>query len=49
VTLEQVESATSFPLARAADLRETPAPTAEQLRMIRTVLDPHVLRATVFK
>jgi len=49
VTLEQVEAATSFPLARAADLHETPAPTAEQLRILRTVLDPHDLRATVFK
>ncbi len=49
VTVEQVEAATSFPLARAADLGETPAPTAEQLRLIRTVLDPHDTRATVFK
>jgi glutaconate CoA-transferase subunit B len=49
VTLEQVEAATSFPLVRADDLRETPTPTAEQLRLIRTVLDPHDLRATVFK
>jgi glutaconate CoA-transferase subunit B len=49
VTLEQVEAATSFPLARAPDLGATPVPTAEQLRLIRTVLDPHDLRATVFK
>ncbi len=49
VTAEQVEAATSFPLVRAADLHETAAPTAEQLRLIRTVLDPHDLRATVFK
>jgi glutaconate CoA-transferase subunit B len=49
VTAEQVDAATSFPLTRAADLHETPAPTAEQLRLIRTVLDPHDLRATVFK
>ena len=49
VSAEQVEAATSFPLVRAADLHETPAPTAEQLRLIRTVLDPHDLRATVFK
>ena len=49
VTAELVEAATSFPLVRAADLHETPAPTAEQLRLIRTVLDPHDLRATVFK
>jgi glutaconate CoA-transferase, subunit B len=49
VTLEQVEAATSFPLARVPDLGETPAPTAEQLRLIRTVLDPHDQRASVFK
>ena len=49
VTFAQVEAATSFPLLRAPDLRETSAPTAEQLRIIRTVLDPHDLRATVFK
>jgi glutaconate CoA-transferase subunit B len=49
VTLEQLEAATSFPLARAADLRETPAPTAEQLHLLRTMLDPHNTRATVFK
>ncbi len=49
VSVEQVEAATSFALARAADLHETPTPTAEQLRLIRTVLDPHDLRATVFK
>jgi len=49
VTALQVEAATSFPLVRADDLHETPAPTAEQLHLIRTVLDPHDLRSTVFK
>jgi glutaconate CoA-transferase subunit B len=49
VTLAQVEAQTGFPLARADDLGETPAPTAEQLELIRTVLDPQNLRATVFK
>jgi glutaconate CoA-transferase, subunit B len=49
VTLAQVEAATSFPLARADDVHETAAPTAEQLHLIRTVLDPHDLRASVFK
>ena len=49
VTVDQVEAATSFPLVRADDLHETPAPTAEQLHLIRTVLDPHDLRSTVFK
>jgi len=49
VSVADVEERTGFALARAEDLHETPAPTAEQLRLIRTVLDPHDLRATVFK
>ena len=49
VTLEQVQAQTSFPLEAAKDVPTTAAPTAEQLRLIRTVLDPHDLRATVFK
>ncbi len=49
VTLEQVEAQTGFPLARAAAVGETPVPTAEQLHLIRTVLDPENLRASVFK
>jgi glutaconate CoA-transferase, subunit B len=49
VTLEQVQEQTSFPLAAAKDVPTTPEPTAEQLRLIRTVLDPRDLRATVFK
>lgn len=49
VGAEQVQAQTSFPLAVADDLGETRAPTAEQLRIIRTVLDPHDLRASVFK
>jgi glutaconate CoA-transferase subunit B len=49
VTVEQVRAQTGFPLAVAGDLAETPAPTAEQLRLIRTVLDPRDLRAGVFK
>ena len=48
-TVEQVDAATSFSLLRAEDLHETPAPTAEQLHLIRTVLDPHDVRSTVFK
>lgn len=44
-TLEEVEQQTGFPLAVADDLHETPPPTAEQLRLIREVLDPHDLRA----
>jgi glutaconate CoA-transferase subunit B len=49
VTLEQVQEQTSFPLAAAKVVPTTPEPTAEQLRLIRTVLDPRDLRATVFK
>jgi glutaconate CoA-transferase subunit B len=49
VTLDEVRKQTSFTLAVADDLGETPAPTAEQLRLIREVLDPHDLRATALK
>jgi glutaconate CoA-transferase subunit B len=49
VTLGQVQEQTGFPLAAAADLPTTPEPTAEQLRLIRTILDPRDLRGTVFK
>ena len=49
VTLEQVQAQTSFPLAATGPLPTTAEPTAEQLRLIRTVLDPRDLRATVFK
>lgn len=48
VTIEQVRENTGFDLATADDLRETPTPTAEQLRLIREVLDPNNLRAAVF-
>ncbi len=49
VTPEQVQKQTGFELALAADLGETPTPTPEALRLIREVLDPHNLRAGVFK
>ena len=48
VTVDQVRAETSFKLAIAEDLRETRPPTADELRIIRTVLDPHDLRAGVF-
>lgn len=48
VTFEQVQAATGFPLLQAPDCRVTPAPTAEQLAIIRR-LDPHNLRASVIK
>ena len=49
VAPEQVQKQTSFELATAADLGETRAPSGEELRLIREVLDPHNLRASVFK
>ncbi len=47
-TLEEVRENTGFELAVAEDCGETPAPTAEQLEIIRGVLDPHDQRASVF-
>jgi acyl CoA:acetate/3-ketoacid CoA transferase beta subunit len=44
VSLDTVQSCTGFPLASAAAPAETPAPTPEQLRLIREVLDPGGLR-----
>ncbi|HKP57927.1 MAG TPA: hypothetical protein VJV78_14440 [Polyangiales bacterium] len=43
VSLADVEQATSFPLARAADLGETRAPSSEELRLLREVVDPQGL------
>ncbi|RIL07988.1 MAG: CoA-transferase [Proteobacteria bacterium] len=44
VTLDDVRAATSFPLATDADVATTREPTAEELRLIRDVLDPERLR-----
>ncbi|RJF88273.1 ketoacid CoA transferase [Oleomonas cavernae] len=49
ISFEQVQAATGFPLEGKATATQTPAPTAEQLEVIRTVLDPHNIRATAFK
>jgi glutaconate CoA-transferase subunit B len=49
VTLDQAQAATGFALERADEIPETPAPTPEQLRLIREVLDPKNLRAGVLK
>jgi glutaconate CoA-transferase subunit B len=49
VEFEQVQANTGFPLARSAAISVTAAPSAEQLELIRRVLDPDDLRATVFK
>lgn len=45
VTLEQVREATSFELAVPDDLPRTRPPTAEELRLIREVIDPGNTRA----
>jgi acyl CoA:acetate/3-ketoacid CoA transferase beta subunit len=44
VAVEDVRAASGFELAVAADVAETRAPTAEELRLIREVLDPEGLR-----
>ena len=45
-SVAKVQENTGFELAVAPDVRETRAPTAEELRLIRQVLDPHNLRAS---
>lgn len=40
VTVDQAREATSWPLRVANDVAETPAPSAEELRLIRDELDP---------
>ena len=49
VTFEEVQDNTGFDLARADSIIQTPAPTEEQLKIIREFLDPHDWRASVFK
>jgi glutaconate CoA-transferase subunit B len=48
VQFEDVQEATSFPLAQIDGLAETAGPDAESLRILRDVLDVNNLRATVF-
>ena len=45
VTFEEVQENTGFELAAVQGLSTTPAPTDEQLALIRERLDPHGLRA----
>ena len=40
VTVEQVQAEVAWDLCRAARIRETPAPRAEELRLLREELDP---------
>ena len=48
VTVDDVQEATSFPLAVAEGIGETTGPDETQLRLIRSVIDVNGLRATVF-
>ena len=48
VSFEEVQEKTGFPLLKAADLKQTQAPTSEQLALIRR-LDPHDYRAAALK
>ena len=49
VTFDEVQDNTSFELAQMDGLAETAAPTAEQLQVLGDRLDPHNLRAGIFK
>lgn len=49
VAFDEVQDNTSFDLAKADGLGDTPAPTEDQLTMICDTLDPHDLRATALK
>ena len=49
VSVDEVRRQTGFELAAGAEVAETPAPTAEQLRLIAEVLDPNNLRAGAFE
>ena len=44
MTVEEVQEATGFELVVDDDLEETRAPTDDELRLIRDVLDPDGLR-----
>ena len=44
VTLERVQEKTGFVVHAEGEIPVTPAPTAEELRLIREVIDPQGLR-----
>jgi acyl CoA:acetate/3-ketoacid CoA transferase beta subunit len=44
VTVEVVQEATGFALVTNGDVPETRLPTAEELRLIREVIDPQSMR-----
>jgi glutaconate CoA-transferase subunit B len=49
VSVEQVQAATGFELLVADDLGETPAPTTEEVRLIREEIDPDGVRKSEFR
>jgi acyl CoA:acetate/3-ketoacid CoA transferase beta subunit len=44
VTVDKIRTKTGFPVEIAPDLRETEAPTAEKVRLLREVIDPLGIR-----
>jgi glutaconate CoA-transferase subunit A len=48
VTVEDVQAATGFPLRVSRDLQETPAPTPDELHLIRREVDPLGMRRLEF-
>ena len=44
VTVERIQAKTGFRLEIAPDLQETPPPTAEEVRLLREVIDPLGIR-----
>jgi glutaconate CoA-transferase, subunit B len=49
VTVDQVQEATGFPLIVADDVAQTPAPTDEEVRLIREEIDPDGTRKAEFR
>jgi len=49
VTVDQVQEATGFPLVVADDVVQTPAPTDEEVRLIREEIDPDGTRKAEFR
>jgi acyl CoA:acetate/3-ketoacid CoA transferase beta subunit len=43
-SIETIQKKTGFPLVVAPDVRETPPPTAEEVRLLRTEIDPLGIR-----
>ena len=43
-SIEAIQKKTGFPLLVAPDIRETPPPTTEEVRLLRTEIDPLGIR-----